>query len=251
MVPLASAAASDVSAIRAWTVAERPRSRAHVGLPRAEVVLGVRFGSGIRGGLDVHAAGVRRAVLRKTVGAGQRAVFVRVPFGANRAVLGATPASITGHTVDLAGLWGRSRTQRLLERLHAAGPERASRILQDEVAERIARSDAAPHQRRLRAATALLEREHVGLVADRLGTSERHFRRVFRDALGVSPKVYARLRRFRRAVTTARRSEAPDWAAIAANAGYYDQAHLIADFRAIGGAAPRALLAELQAAEVW
>ena len=100
----------------------------------------------------------------------------------------------------------------------------------------------------MRAALERLDHEPVGLVADHLGTSERHFRRVFRETVGVSPKTYARLRRFRRAVALARRAAAPDWAAIAADVGYYDQAHLIADFRAIGGATPRALLAELGAA---
>jgi transcriptional regulator GlxA family with amidase domain len=40
------------------------------------------------------------------------------------------------------------------------------------------------------------------------------------------------------------------WAAIAAATGYYDQAHLIEEFRAIAGVTPRVLLSELGAAYV-
>ena len=85
-------------------------------------------------------------------------------------------------------------------------------------------------------------------VADDLGVSERHLRRVFRDAVGVSPKAFARLTRFRHAVRAARERTPASWASIAAAAGYYDQAHLIAEFRAIAGVTPRALLGELRAA---
>jgi AraC-like DNA-binding protein len=88
----------------------------------------------------------------------------------------------------------------------------------------------------------------VSEVADHLGVSERHRRRVFREAVGVSPKAFARLRRFQRAVRAAREDGAASWASIAAGAGYYDQAHLITEFRAIAGVTPRVLLGELRAA---
>lgn len=75
---------------------------------------------------------------------------------------------------------------------------------------------------------------------------KRHLRRVLRGALGIGPKTYARLQRFGTAVRLAQRTDAPAWAMIAADAGYYDQAHLIADFHAIAGCTPTRLLAELR-----
>jgi AraC-like DNA-binding protein len=87
----------------------------------------------------------------------------------------------------------------------------------------------------------------VSEVATVLRVSERNLRRVFRDTVGVGPKTFARLERFRRAVDAARAQEAPSWAVIALDVGYYDQAHLIADFRAIAGATPQALLGEIRA----
>jgi AraC-like DNA-binding protein len=78
--------------------------------------------------------------------------------------------------------------------------------------------------------------------------SERHLRRVFREALGLGPKEFAQLQRFHRALHAAQSSHYASWASIAVASGYYDQAHLIADFRALTGVTPRALLGELRAA---
>lgn len=63
----------------------------------------------------------------------------------------------------------------------------------------------------------------------------------------MSPKTFARLTRFHRALGAARTDGHASWASIAGEAGYYDQAHLIAAFRAIAGVTPRALLVELGA----
>ncbi|HZX01342.1 helix-turn-helix domain-containing protein [Kribbella sp.] len=75
----------------------------------------------------------------------------------------------------------------------------------------------------------------VGQTADQLGVSERYLRRVFRQAVGVSPKHFARIARVRRVIGTRR-----SWADTAAYAGYTDQSHLIADFRALMHVTPKA-----------
>ena len=89
----------------------------------------------------------------------------------------------------------------------------------------------------------------MNAVAVDLGVSERHLRRVFRETIGMGPKSFAKLTRFRRALHAAREEAHASWARIAAAAGYYDQAHLITDFRAIAGVTPQALLDELRAAQ--
>jgi AraC-like DNA-binding protein len=88
----------------------------------------------------------------------------------------------------------------------------------------------------------------VYAVAAELGVSERHLRRVFRETVGVSPKAYARVARFHRALGAAREDGRAGWASIAAAAGYYDQAHLIAEFRVIAGVTPRVLAEERRGA---
>ncbi|WP_307793444.1 helix-turn-helix domain-containing protein [Amycolatopsis sp. MtRt-6] len=85
----------------------------------------------------------------------------------------------------------------------------------------------------------------VDLVAARVedpalpgAVSERRLRRRFVQAVGYGPATYLRVSRFQRAVALAPR--APNLAALAAAAGYADQAHLSRDCRALTGLTPRA-----------
>ena len=90
-----------------------------------------------------------------------------------------------------------------------------------------------------------LESRNVTSVAKDLGVSERHMRRAFAEVVGLSPKALFKLLRFDRALEAAKNRRDVSWSDIAVGAGYYDQAHLIADFRSIAGATPREFLAEV------
>lgn len=82
----------------------------------------------------------------------------------------------------------------------------------------------------------------IGAVADRLGMTSRHLLRVFDEAVGMQPKIFARIARFRNAWRSADLAVAPDWADIAVGTGYYDQAHLIAECRKLTGMTPSTFL---------
>jgi AraC-like DNA-binding protein len=77
-------------------------------------------------------------------------------------------------------------------------------------------------------------------VADRVGWSTRQLQRRFKDVVGISPKLFARMQRFQR-VLRAMDGPNPDWVDAAVHCGYYDQAHLIRDFREFSGETPTAL----------
>jgi AraC-like DNA-binding protein len=64
----------------------------------------------------------------------------------------------------------------------------------------------------------------------------------FRDQIGVPPKLYARLVRFRHVLERLHRDDAA-LTDVALDAGYYDQAHMNADFRALAGVSPTTFLA--------
>jgi AraC-like DNA-binding protein len=78
----------------------------------------------------------------------------------------------------------------------------------------------------------------IGALAEELGWSRKRIVARFREEVGLPPKATARLVRFERARTLAERAQSPDWARIAFECGYYDQSHLINDFRAVTGRTP-------------
>ncbi|SNT62201.1 AraC-type DNA-binding protein [Asanoa hainanensis] len=106
-------------------------------------------------------------------------------------------------------------------------------------------ADTPEPDRRLAGAWRQLRLSGGGIPVDRLATltgwSRRHLSAVFRRELGLPPKVLARLIRFERAYGSAGRAASDGWAAVAADAGYYDQAHLIRDFRTFTGSTPSRL----------
>ncbi len=235
------------SAVAAFFVNEIDRDGQRLALPRPEVQIVVRFGPAAGNGLDIHALGAQQSVRRKLLRGGQRAVMARLRLGASMAVLGVPASAVAGSVVALEELWSGTPVERLLDCL--AGVKDATEAIatmEHAIAERLATAEV----RDARVAFAVKASEKlvngsVSSVAKDLGFGERHFRRTFREAVGMSPKEFARLARFRRALRVAREDRGLSWASIAAETGYYDQAHLIEESRAIAGVTPRALLGEL------
>jgi AraC-like DNA-binding protein len=95
----------------------------------------------------------------------------------------------------------------------------------------------------------------VADAAETTGLSDRQVRNLFDRWIGVSPKAYARIGRFRRVLAASGAVELadplnagealppPDWAALAAATGYSDQSHLSHDFVAFAGMTPGAYTA--------
>lgn len=93
-------------------------------------------------------------------------------------------------------------------------------------------------------AVASLERGEVpveiGALAAAAGWSDRYFIRTFSSQVGITPKIYGRIRRFQGVLQRLRNESSPVWADVALTGGYYDQAHLIREFRAFAGMTPTA-----------
>jgi AraC-like DNA-binding protein len=80
-------------------------------------------------------------------------------------------------------------------------------------------------------------------LAPSLGVSRQHLARRFSELVGVSPKVFARVVRLGRVVERARAVPADqpvNWSTLAIELGYYDQSHLVDEFREMTGLTPTA-----------
>ena len=82
----------------------------------------------------------------------------------------------------------------------------------------------------------------IASLARDLGHSRKHLIALFRDQVGVPPKLVARLVRFQHAMTLARQATSISWADVAAAHGYCDQAHLAREVRQFTGSSPREVL---------
>ncbi len=78
----------------------------------------------------------------------------------------------------------------------------------------------------------------IRACAQELAVSPRLLSERFRQMVGLTPKRYLRLQRFHRVVADSASHDRTDWAGIAADCGYHDQAHLAHEFREFSGLTP-------------
>lgn len=78
----------------------------------------------------------------------------------------------------------------------------------------------------------------IKALRDHMGISQNHLLTQFNRMVGISPKTLARLYRLKHTLHSIVPTQAVDWTQIAHQAGYYDQAHFIKDFREFTGYSP-------------
>lgn len=192
---------------------------------------------------DAVVMGPRTRALYHPAESGPSCVRIRLQPGRARLVLGASPQRLVNRVVPLADFWGEPG-----RRLAAALADRGAQAALDQLREMLLGRLATRHPGELsrsdlvRAASAVLstEAERVRDTAWRLQVSERQLRTLFAETVGVSPKHFARIDRVRNVL--GRVAETPG-ARLAAEAGYYDQSHMTAEFRAVMGVPPGAFVA--------
>lgn len=199
----------------------------------------------VLGGLHVQASHVRQR-------RGQAGVQLAVHPLASRALFGVPSAELPVTGYDAVDVLGR-RAIELCERVADARhwPDVFATVAAHLVDARRRRDDATVHPG-VAYAWQLMElsggRIALGELANRVGVSSRHLATLFRREVGRSPKTVSMLMRFEHATgriaASARRYGRVDLAAIAADTGYCDQAHLTREFGRFAGVPPRAWLAE-------
>ncbi len=181
----------------------------------------------------------------------QHGLHLEVTWLGARALFGLPAGELAGAVVDLPALLGR-RAGWLAERVAGASGWRArfavldaalAELLDDPADAPVDQppADVAWAWRRLVRTGGNLP---VGELARELGWSRRRFGEHFRREIGLPPKVAGRVIRFERVCSLLRSDHRPSLARAAAEAGYFDQAHLAREFRDLAGISPTAWLAE-------
>jgi AraC-like DNA-binding protein len=148
----------------------------------------------------------------------------------------------SNQSIALFDIWG-SQANSLRDRLRDLPTPQArlfcfEQFLRGHFAAQIARRDAtrsAEVDFALRQFECIPNIASVRETARQIGWSERRFSQVFREAVGLTPKVWCRIQRFQRAVHQLHIGVDIRWAELALDCGYYDQSHFANEFRAFSG----------------
>ena len=148
--------------------------------------------------------------------------------------------------VPLEFLWGRQPVQRLRDQLlSAASPDAALDTLEATLKQMWRQKAVHPAvEFALSTFRAHPSVARVREVTDEIALSSRRFIERFKADVGVTPKRYCRLLRFQCVVSRAHQSAPTDWTGLALDCGYFDQAHLIHEFREFSGLTPTAYEAQ-------
>jgi AraC-like DNA-binding protein len=212
-------------------------------LPTGEmqIILPLRPSPGFNGGIVVGARS-ECSIINASMGP---VMGVHFRPGGGYPFFGLPAGELRNSVVALGDLWGTDAGD-LSEQILAARehPERLAvleRWLMKLFPRPADRHPAVPYALRT-----FLSAPHAGTVASvthQIGLSPRRFIDVFRDQVGLTPKVFCRIRRFQRAVQAVHGMQKVEWARVAADGGYFDQAHFIHDFRAFSGINPSEYMA--------
>jgi AraC-like DNA-binding protein len=142
--------------------------------------------------------------------------------------------------VPLQDLWPPEGVDRLFESLSRLDTRRCLSALRDELVARTRRPDrpdtvgqTAPRLIKLYAGQVSIDK-----MATTYGLSRREFGRRFFAAAGVPPKLFARITRFQALVHALLSTDVSRWASLSPGVGFFDQAHMINEFRAFAGSPP-------------
>ena len=233
-------------------------------LPTDEIPLIINFGAPVRVyqvgespqfvDLGSFATGAYDAFLRVRSQGPSGGVQVNFTILGARLFLGRPLGELRNQSVPLEALVGRYGNE-LTERLRDASSWEARFDLLDreigkrlEAAQRPSASVICTWQRLLQTGGGVT----IGDLVDETGWSQKHLIARFKHEIGLPPKTLARVLRFARAAARLKRVGAQPRAAsadrladIAADCGYYDQAHFSRDFREFAGVTPTELLANV------
>jgi AraC-like DNA-binding protein len=165
------------------------------------------------------------------VGRRVRAVGAAFPAAMATTVFGAPASALVDRIVPLAKLWSPAIVDQLVE---IASPM----TIRDSIVDRYRPSRAHIVRDATDALTWGGGRLPIHHLARSCGVSRRTLTRGFVGEIGISPKLYARIARFNQLVFALLSTDVSRWTTISGDVGFYDQPHMVNEFRQFTGLAP-------------
>lgn len=221
-----------------WRGHDEQYSRERV-LPMGTAELVINLGTGSTNGAGISGPRSRAVIIERTAcdellgihfNAGGAFPFLGCPFG-----------NLQGLSITLSDLWGAPRAEELLCLLHQSRTvERRFRILEEWLKRIVDRP--LKHHPAVSFAIKEFQRDpgllSSAAVAEEVNLSQRRFIQLFRDEVGMTPKLFCRVQRFHNVISMTRKLETVDWADVAVSHGYFDQSHFIHEFQEFSGVSP-------------
>ena len=168
------------------------------------------------------------------------------PAGARR-FLGRPLTHATDRRLPLDELWPGEARELMDSASKAHDATRRGALIERFVLDRIEGSGTGDDPAIAKCA-AWLERQRGRATIEEMmaaaGLGRRQLERRFRDAVGLSPRLFSNVLRLRSVFDAIEASPSAGWTDAALAAGYFDQSHLIRDFRRFVGCTPAQFLAQ-------
>jgi AraC-like DNA-binding protein len=184
-------------------------------------------------------------------------VAVRFRPGGAQPLFGHSMRELSDHRADLRSIWSFQVASEWTECLKQVSVSSRVQVLERLLSGRI--SGAASPDPRVRYAVLRIQRSRGSIPAERLssilGLTRQHLTRLFDCHVGIGVKIFSRITRLRYAVHSLERVSSEscrvDWARIAVDSGYFDQAHFVRDFRTLTGLTPEHFRVQRDAQQKW
>jgi AraC-like DNA-binding protein len=168
------------------------------------------------------------------------AVGAVLPPALTVSAFGVPASELVDGILALGDLWTPSEVERLFESLVLLQIRQRLSRLRSEFVTRL--EQPGDRERVGHIATGLITlrggRVSIDDMARSHGLSRQQFTRQFAAAAGLTPKLFARITRFQSLVRALLSSDVSKWVSVAPAIGFYDQAHMINEFRAFAGSSP-------------
>jgi AraC-like DNA-binding protein len=165
--------------------------------------------------------------------------------GGGYAFFGLPAGELQDLTAPVDTFWGNAAQVLRMQLLETRSSQERFRILERHLVARL--TGSLPRSPLVRFALREFKRADrvvsVGEVVNRTGLSARRFIAQFRGQVGLAPKAFCRIERFRQVLRRISCAAEVDWTQTALSCGYYDQAHFNHEFREFAGVSPSAYLA--------